>query len=73
MPMTVAYVPHGIDSALVTGVQGRGRVGRVGDVAINRVGHLVTKHRELIHLHASLVFSIDALVSEKTGGGNLVV
>ena len=64
-------IPHGVDSALVASVQSRGRVGRVGDVGVNGVSHLVAEDRELVHLHASLVFAIDALVSEKAGSRDL--
>lgn len=52
-------------------VKGRGRVGRVGDVAVDGMGHLVTDDGELIHLHERLVLSVDALVSQKTGSGDL--
>ena len=64
-------LPHGIDSALVAAVQGRGRVGRVGDVSVDGVGHLVTDDGKLVHLHLGLVLAVDALVSEETSGGNL--
>jgi hypothetical protein len=35
------------------------------------VGHLVTEHGELVQLHQSLVLSVDALVSQETGSGDL--
>ena len=52
-----------VNSALVASVKGRGRVGRVGDVAVDGVCHLVTEDRKLVHLEASLVDTIDTLVS----------
>ena len=52
-------------------VESRGRVGRVGDVAVDGVGHLVAQDRELVKLQTSLVFAIDALVSKETGSGDL--
>ena len=54
-------------------VQSRGRIGRVGDIAVDGVGHLVTDNGELVHLHCGLVFAIDALVSQQTGGSDLKV
>ena len=55
----------------MTSVQSRSRVGRVGDVAVNRVGHLVTEDGELVQLHQSLVLSVNALVSQETSGSDL--
>ncbi len=52
-------------------VKSRGRVGRVGDVAVDRMGHLVTENGELVQLHQSLVLSVDALVSQETSGSDL--
>lgn len=63
---------HGIDGALVAAVQGRCRVGRVGDVAVDGVGHLMTDNGKLVHLHGGLVLSVDALVSEQAGCSDLV-
>jgi hypothetical protein len=65
------FLPHSVDSALVASVKSRGRVGRVGDVAVDRMGHLVTENGELVQLHQSLVLSVDALVSQETGGSDL--
>lgn len=64
-------VPHSVDSALVARVESRSRVGRIGDVAVNGVRHLVAQNREFVKLQTSLVFSVDALVSKETGSGDL--
>lgn len=64
-------LPHGVDSALVAAVESRGRIGRVGDVRVNGMGHLVTDDGELVHLHPGLVLAVDALVSEEASGGDL--
>lgn len=55
----------------MTAVQSGSRVGRVGDIAVDRVGHLVTEDGELVQLHQSLVLSVDALVSQETSSGDL--
>lgn len=52
-------------------VESRGRVGRVGNVRVERVGHLVTEDGELVHLKHRLVLAVDALVSQQTGSGDL--
>ena len=65
------FLPHSVDGALVASVKSRGRVGRVGDIAVDGVCHLVTDDGELVHLHESLVLSVDALVSQETGSGDL--
>ena len=69
---------HCIDSTLVSGVQGRSTVGRVGDVGVKGVGltispklykmlglayHLMSQYWELVHLHGGLIFAIDRFVS----------
>lgn len=70
-PAAGKTVPHSVDGALVARVESRGRVGRIGDVAVNGVCHLVAQHGELVKLQTSLVFAIDALVSKKTSSGDL--
>lgn len=57
-----------IDGALVSSVESCSGVGRIGDEAVNRVGHLMTKNREFVHCHGGLVLSIDALVSDQACG-----
>lgn len=56
---------HGIDGALVTRVERRGRVGGIRDVAVDGVGHLVTENRELVHGHLGQVLAVDALVADQ--------
>lgn len=69
---------HGIDGGLVARVEGRGRVGRVGHVCVDRVrlcplassissrdtatNHLMPHHRERIHRHLAHILSIDTLM-----------
>ena len=62
---------HGINSTLVSTIESRSRVSRVSDKAVNGMRHLMTEDRELIHLQQRLVFSVDGLVGEKTGSGDL--
>jgi hypothetical protein len=57
-----------VDGALVSSVEGRSRVGRISDEAVNRVGHLVTEDGELVHGHSGLVLSVDGLVSDQACG-----
>lgn len=64
-------VPHSVDGALVARVESRGRVGRIGDVAVNGVCHLVAQDGEFVKLQTSLVFAVDALVSKETSSGDL--
>ena len=55
-------LPHGIDSALVARVQGGSRVGRISDVAVDRVRHLVTDDGELVKLQLALVVALGVSV-----------
>jgi hypothetical protein len=56
----------------VPSVEGCRGVGRVGDEAVDGVGHLVAENGKLVHGHGSLVLSVDALVSDQTCGRNHV-
>jgi len=55
-----------VDGGLVARVQSSGTVGRVGDERVQRMGHAVSKNRELVHGHLGQVLSVGALMSEKT-------
>lgn len=57
-----------VDGALVSSVERSSRVGRIGDEAVNRVGHLVTENREFVHGHGALVLSVDGLVCDQACG-----
>lgn len=50
--------------------ESRSRVGRVGDERVERVGHLRSVGRCLVHLKESLVFTVNRLVSKKTSSGD---
>lgn len=49
-------------------VVGRGRVGRIGDQGIDRVGHDMAQHRELVHMHPLLIQTGDVGLGDQTGG-----
>jgi hypothetical protein len=57
-----------VDGALMSSVESRSRVGRIGDEAVNGVRHLVAENREFVHGHGGLVLSVDALVSDQACG-----
>jgi hypothetical protein len=56
-----------VDGALVSSVERRSGVGRIGNEAVNGVGHLVTKDRKLVHRQVGLVFSVDRFMADQTG------
>jgi hypothetical protein len=56
----------------VTSVERSSRVGRIGDEAVERVGHLVTNDGKLIHGHQRLVFAVDLLVGDQSSGSDHV-
>ncbi len=56
----------------MTSVERSSRVGRIGDEAVERVGHLVANDRELIHGHQRLVFAVDLLVGDQSSGSDHV-
>lgn len=55
-----------IDGRLMSCIQSCGRIGRVCNETVDRVGHLVAKYREFVHLERCLVLAINDLVSNQT-------